>query len=183
MDGNNDNGAVERGAAERSDLSLLKRIPLTKEYAPRVEWLWNQLKGQDYAFDDTTRGVSQMWVNSLADPRSEHYEFGDDGYVVANGITPRCNANVHFAIWGKRTVPEVLEAGRELLEHLFSTYDLNRITAMAPVNNKPASRIAILLRFKYEGELRKAFLFHSIYYNVSLYGLLREEFYKAERVQ
>lgn len=172
----------ERSSGGTDAVNLLKRIPLTKEYAPRIEWLWEHLKTCDYAFDDLTRGNSQFWVNKLTMPGSEHYEFGDDGYIMADGIIPLINANIHFALWNKVPMERVVAAGRELLSHLFEEYNLNRITAMVPVNNQPANRLSVLLKFRYEGELRKAFLFHKVYYNVSLYGLLREEFQRKEQV-
>lgn len=166
--------------SEHSTVHLLKRIPLTKEYAPRIEWLWDKLKTQDYCFDDLTRGNSQFWVNKLARPDTEHYELGDDGYCVADGIVPGLNANIHFAVWGKPGMNVLISAGKELITHLFDEYKLNRITALCPVNHQAGIRFATLLRFRYEGELRGAFLFHGKYYNVSIYGLLKDEFIKRE---
>ena len=183
MDNGNSVVEVQPSVSERRDLSLLKRIPLTKDYAPRIEWLWDHLKRCDYAFDDFSRGSSQVWMNKLVRPNSEHYEFGDDGYCMVDEIVPSLNANVHFAVWGKERVPEILSAGKELFDYLFTEYKLNRITAMVPVNNRQACRLAILMRFKFEGEIRKIFLFHGRYYNLTIYGLLRDEYYKKEVTQ
>jgi RimJ/RimL family protein N-acetyltransferase len=169
MDENTSILEVQRSGSEYNDLHLLKRIPLTKEYAPRIEWLWNKLKEQDYAFDDLTRGNSKFWMSKLVRPDTEHYEFNDDGYCVADGIIPGLNANVHFAVWGKPAINAIIAAGKELLNHLYSEYKLNRVTALCPTNHPTATRFATMLRFRYEGELRGAFLFHGKYYNVSIY--------------
>ena len=183
VDNITDDSTNEHRGVGSPALSLLKKIPLTKEYAPRIEWLWDHLKTQDYWFDDMMRGSSQAWLNRLTSPNSEHFEFGDDGYVMVDSIVPSINANIHFAVWGKPQPLAILAAGRELFEYLFTTYKLNRLTAMCPVNNQAAIRMAVMLRFRFEGELRRIFLFHGKYYNVSIYGLLRDEFHKREVVQ
>lgn len=182
MDNGNNNAGVQSGVSECGTLHLLKRIPLTKEYGPRIEWLWERLKTQDYAFDDLTRGNGQFWLNKLVSQGSEHYELGDEGYVMVDNIVPKLNANIHFAIWGTPAPGKVVSAAKELIDHLFETYNLNRITAMCPNVNKAAARIATIMRFKYEGELRGAFLYYGQYYGVSIYGLLHDTYNKREVV-
>lgn len=183
VDDKRDNTTVVSSEPAGDTLNLLKRIPLTKEYAPRIEWLWNHISTQEYAFDDLTRGNSQFWINKFGRPDCEHFEFGDEGYVLVAGITPKVNAEIHFVTWGKPAINQVLSAAKELIAYLFKKYDLNRITALCPNNNQQAIRFAVMLRFKFEGEIRKCFLFHGQYYNMSVYGLLREEFEKREVVQ
>lgn len=183
MDNDNHVDEVQSSEREHSDLGslkYLKRIPLVDSYKSRIEWLWEHLKTQDYAFDDFIRGNHLAWLALLFDPTSEHYEFGDEGYLVVRSIIPKLDAHIHFAVWGKRPLGDIIAAGKEIMTDVFQRHHLNRITAMVPVNNKQATRFATLMGFKYEGELRKAFLWHGQYYNVALYGLLHDEFFKKE---
>lgn len=192
MDKENAVTAEQRGGSEYNYLRLLKPVPRPFEdkeaakkwgEAGRPDFLWQRMSTQDYIFDDLTRGNQNYFLQSLFDPGSEHFELGDDGIATANFIVPKVNANIHFAVWGAVPVQTVMAAGKELLAYLFHKYELNRITAICPVSNKNAIRFATLLRFKYEGELRKAFLSYGTYYNTALYGLLREEFVRSEVVQ
>lgn len=180
MDEHNAVVAGERSTSEHNDFHYLRLITRTKEEAPRVEFIWNHLKEEDYYFDDFHRNNEGLWLHELMQPNSEHYEFGDDGYCRAENIVPKLNANVHFAVWGKRPVSEVLAAGRELITHLFKEYNLIRVSAFCPVTNKQAVRFATLLRFRYEGEFRSSFLYHGEYIDMPFYGLLRKEWFRRE---
>lgn len=180
MDGNTDVSEVQRSVDESYPFRALKRIPLVESYQHRVQWLWEHLRKQDYAFDDFSRNNVELFAQSLFAPRSEHFEFGDQGYACARDIIPRLSATIHFATWDAPPVHEVVSAGRELIRYLFTKYELRRASAFVPSYNTQTKRFATLLGFRFEGELRKAILSHGAYYNVGIYGLLREEFEKKE---
>jgi len=159
----------------------LTRIIAT-EWAPaRLEWLWKMIQTQDYAFDDLAKGDAQAFLGPVFNDMNEWYEIGDDGIVMINGIVPKCTAFVHFAMWGDIEIRELFPLQHELFHSLFQRYALNRLTAFIPAFNKQAIRFAQLSGFRYEGELRKAFLKHGVYHNTQFYGILREEFYRRER--
>jgi hypothetical protein len=150
---------------------------LTKEGA---EELWERLKSQDYAFDDTTRGRGDIFIASMVAPRAMHFAFGEDGHASAQNIVPKVSADIHFTVWNKVPISKIVEAGRELIKYLFDEYELNRISAFIPIFNEQSIRLATLLGFKYEGEVRGSFLTKGKYYSSVIYGLLRSEYLKRE---
>lgn len=143
-------------------------------------WLWNKIKTQDYAFDDTTKDNHQIFLQQLFAPNTEAYEYGDAGFLLITGITPPVSALIHFVSWEDIEPAEILEVKRAVLNRLFTELKLMRVTAAIPSFNKQAIRLAMITGFRYEGELRKAFLSNGTYYNLHLYGLLRDEFARRE---
>lgn len=147
----------------------------------RVQWLWEHVQTQDYFWDDNTVGNPNYFIAMLFTPGTEHYEYGDDGYIVVNSIRPNCDACFHHAVWGdKVSLRKSLETSRALFRDLFDRYKLNRLTSMVPSFNKAAVKLAVISGFKYEGALRKAHLYKGEYYDILLYGLLKSEFDKLE---
>jgi RimJ/RimL family protein N-acetyltransferase len=163
------------------ELKHLTRIDVKTWDANRIQWIWEHLQTQEYMFDDLTRGDPKFFLSMLFFPNTEHYEYGDDGYVLVNNIRPKIDAAIHYAIWD-RTVPlrRTLEAGRSLLRYLFQTYDLHRVTGMIPSYHKPAIRMITLNGFRYEGSLRQGHLVNGKFYDIMIYGLLQPEFQKLE---
>jgi len=185
MDNNTAVSEVQRVSSQRGDLRLLRRVnhlDASDANKRRIEWLWKQLQTQDYWFDDFTRGKPELFIATLFAPDTEHYEVGDDGYACVTQIRPECEAYVHFAVWNvQRDISLTLAAARELLDHLFATYQLNRITATMPVFNQKAIKFATLLGFKYEGDVRKVVRKNGVFYNLCVYGLLRDEYASVMR--
>lgn len=169
-------------------IRTLKRV--TPETDPlRIKWLWDHIKTQEYVFDDLSRtptadGKSivgaEVWLNQIYNPNCACFEYGDVGYIVLADITRPVNAYIHYAAWDDVEFSEVARAGREVLSFAFNDLGLMRVTATPPSCNRQATRLVTILGFRYEGELRKAFLTDGVYYNLQLYGLLREEFNKRE---
>src|SRR6266478_883717 len=126
------------GNGASSHVRALTRINPHKWSEERLLYLWNQLKTQDYAFDDPARDVEPRELFPL-----QHLLFND----------------------------------------LFTRYELNRLTAYIPAFNKQAIRMATIIGFRFEGELRRAFLSHGKYHNLQLYGLLQSEFCKRGEVR
>ncbi|KKN34356.1 hypothetical protein LCGC14_0794470 [marine sediment metagenome] len=180
MDNGGNQPEVERGDRSTDGLHLLKWIDpkaITKE---EVEKLWNNLKSQDYAFDDTTRDRGDIFVASMIAPQSMHFALGKDGHVSVQNIVPKVNANISLVTWNKVPISEIVEAGRELIKYLFDEYKLNRVSTFIPIFNEQAIRLVTLLGFKYEGEIRGIFLTGGKYYNTLIYGLLRSEYLRGE---
>lgn len=180
MDERTDTPKVERGDRSTDGLHLLKRIDLKAYTKEEVEALWNRLKTQEYAFDDTTRNRPDLWVAGLVAPMTEHFEFGESGYASVVNIQEKVNANIHFAVWDKIPISKIVQAGRELIHYLFAEYKLNRVSAFVPSFNEQTIRLATLLGFKYEGEVRGAFLTGERYYGILIYGLLHSEYLRKE---
>ncbi|SRR6266478_1189700 len=172
------------GNGASSPVRALTRINPHKWSEERLLYLWNQLKTQDYAFDDPAREVGHAaFLTQLFAAGSEWYEIGDDGLAGVNGIIPKCNAVVHFVVWGDVEPRELFPLQHLLFNDLFTRYELNRLTAYIPAFNKQAIRMATIIGFRFEGELRRAFLSHGKYHNLQLYGLLQSEFCKRGEVR
>ncbi len=180
MDNNSNQPEVERSDRGTDGLHLLRRIDLKTYKKEEVEALWNRLKTQEYAFDDSTKGRGDIFVAGLIAPMTEHFEFGKDGYVLVANIQEKVNANIHFAVWNKTPISKIVQAGRELIDYLFIEYKLNRVSAFVPSFNDQTIRLATLLGFKYEGEVRGAFLTRDRYYGILIYGLLHSEYLRKE---
>ena len=149
----------------------------------QAEQLWRNIMREDYSFDDLTRDRPDLFLTSLLMPNSQHFLIGDDGYACATGIQHHVNAMLHFAMWRPIRPQEIRAAGRELINYLFETHRLHRITGLIPELNRSANRLAMLLHFKFEGQMRGMFLSHGKYTNLTIYGLLRTEFNRREECQ
>jgi len=160
-------------------LTRFTKIDLSTWPKDRIEWLWSKIAECDYAFEDYNRGDHRYWLANLFMPNNESFEYGDSGYVLLTGIRPGVDAQIHWLIWEGETIPHsITDACKELLGYLYDKHDLRRATGLVPSFNQKARRLALLLGFKYEGEYREAFLYKGEFYNVQIYGLLREEFDK-----
>jgi hypothetical protein len=180
VDGTTDLLEEQRIVDERRRLYHLERLtPINPNRYTRMEWLWDNLKTQDYAFDDFGRGDVETFAMSLLDSGSLHFEFGEAGYAVVRNLRFSDNPSIHFCVWD-RSVPfrEILSAGRELVDFLFTTLKVARVTASCPVYNKQASKFAMMLGFKFEGVTRNGILFHEKHHNVEQFGILRNEWEK-----
>lgn len=141
-------------------------------------WLWNHLKKEDYAFDDISRGKHEVFLYKLFQAGNETFEFGDHGLFMLEGIVPHVSTIVHHCIWNKEVnFREVVKASRELLDYCFTFHHVNRISTIIPQMNKYAMKMATFMGFKYEGEMRQAWLSGGRYHSLLIYGLLRKEFY------
>jgi RimJ/RimL family protein N-acetyltransferase len=161
---------------------LTRVTPINPDtYAPeRMEWLWEKIKTQDYAFDDFSRNDPVVFALQLADKGSLHFEVGDSAYVVLKGLLQSDNPSIHFCVWDKDlAIRDVLQVGREIIDFSFKRLKVHRITASMPVYNRQAIKFATLLGFRFEGELRDAILYHDKHHNVRVYGLLRDDWQRG----
>jgi RimJ/RimL family protein N-acetyltransferase len=143
----------------------------------RIKWLWGKFEKQDYAFDDPGKAAgAEIFLRAIYDRQSECYQYGDKGYVVLTSIVQPVNAIIHFMIWDDFELSDVVDAATEILDHVFLDLKLERLTAAIPAGNRQAIRLATLNRFRYEGEMKRAFLKNGSFSNVQIYGLLREDY-------
>lgn len=162
---------------------LLNLIDVNSYPKEKVQELWDNLSKQPYAFDDTTRDDPSFFLGQFMLPTNVFFELGEmQGFVSVNGVQPLVNATLHFAVWGKIPITSVMLAGKSLQEFLFSTFSLNRLTAFIPNQNLDARRLAHLLGFKEEGNLRKSFLCNGNYSDMHVFGILRSEYETFKRI-
>lgn len=180
MDDNTTLSEMQRSIDEHIALRALTRIVPDKWSPQRLQWLWECLMTQDYAYDDLAKGNPQAFLGPLFAGMGEWYEIGNSGLILVNGIVPKCNADIHYVVWDvELSVKDILALARTVMDDLFIRLELNHLTAFIPAFNKQAIRLATLNGFKYEGELRKVFLKNGKYHNVQIHGILREEFYRS----
>lgn len=146
-----------------------------------VRYLWERVRSQDYAFDDLSRDNAAAFSLALIAPQCAHFFLGNpespSGWCMVKGLYKFSNPDIHFVIWDKDYSPHTArEAGREVLEWLFSICQCNRVTAMIPDYNPGAKRLAIMLRFQYEGCMKESILYHGRWRNCDVYGLLKKDF-------
>lgn len=85
------------------------------------------------------------------------------------------SANVHYTFFDRRhkgRMPLV----KEMLKYVFRRYHFRRLTAEIPNYSKDSARhFVVEAGFYYEGKKRKAALYKGDYFDINMYGILREE--------
>lgn len=158
---------------------MLQRIELDK-FQDKVEWLWERVRTQNYAFDDTVKDNSQAFLLTLFRPDSVHW-YCDEGMVSVTNIQPEINANIHFLMWDHSyPVAKIIAEGKKVIEQVFVEFDLARVTATVPHFSSNVMRLAVALGMKYEGTMRECFLHEGKFYDLVIYGMLRREFEKEK---
>lgn len=86
------------------------------------------------------------------------------------------DAIVHYSFFDRRHKGRV-ELIRSMLKYIFETFGFQRVTASIPLYAKESTQVFTEkhLGFTKEGRLRKAVKFDNKWFDVNLYGMLREE--------
>lgn len=154
---------------------MLKRMDLMN-FSGRINWLWDKVRDQGYAFDDSVKGNSQAFLAALFNPASAHW-FNESGMVSLVNIQSGLNADVHFMCWDPQySKREMFLDARQLFEEAFEEFNLVRVTATVPHFNQGSAKLCLLLGMKYEGAMRSCFRHEGKLYDLLIYGLLKEEF-------
>lgn len=148
-------------------------LVLTRE---KIQSLWEKIQSFPEMFDDLSRKDSNAFMERLMDRNSLYWEIGDEvGLATATHIRPRVDAIVHLIMFDRRL------RGREgilkeILADLFQLAQLRRVTAITPTDRTPTTRKLLeRLGFVREGVMRDALLVDGKYFNLDVYGMLREE--------
>jgi RimJ/RimL family protein N-acetyltransferase len=131
----------------------------------------------DYAFDDHTRGKVDYFLTQFANEAVEFYEMKDSGLVVLSDICERGAARIHYLVWDRglemhRQKAQAVEA----FDYLFWKRRVHHIVGMIPSHNYYATRYAMSVGMKFEGEIREDVLYKGRYYNTHIYGILEGEY-------
>jgi len=148
-----------------------------------LNWLWQQVQTQDYAFDDFSRGKVEWFLSLLADQsgRTKLLLIGDHGLFFVQNIMKGGDANIHFVVWDRNfSLHRERAYGYELCDWLYYGIGVHRVTGCIPSYNTLAPRFAASMGMRYEGELQQAVLWKDKYWNVQLFGML-EPWYRARR--
>lgn len=115
----------------------------------------------------------------------------ENGMLVANGvfwviddfigvfymtnISPETDAEVHFTFFDRRYRGRV-ELTKSMLRYGFNEFNFRRLTCEIPYYATEAPHnFAKLLGFKFEGRKRKAIKFNGDWFDVAIYGILKED--------
>jgi RimJ/RimL family protein N-acetyltransferase len=143
----------------------------------QLDWLWTQYATQDYMFTDWDRTAGfDGFLSRLFDPSHLYLAIDHDGLCVLFNAWANDAPEVHFCIWNdRRSFRATLEAAREVVAFVFERLKAVRLTAQFPAFHQDSVKLATLLGFRFEGELRRACLWHGQHYNVTIMGLLKED--------
>lgn len=136
-----------------------------------------------------SEGTTSAWLRGLADPGARsglptRFVFGIHHQSTLAGIV-----QLHTVDWLQRTAMLGITVGREenrgqgvgyaasalLLDYGFNGLDLHRVALSVLACNQTACRLYEQLGFAAEGLLRKAYFADGARHDVSLYGLLRDD--------
>lgn len=182
MDHNANHVEEQHGTREVDPIRALKRIDAATWPPERLEWIWKHVKEEKYSADDAGEENASLFLANLFAPCTEHYEYGDLGYICVLNLLAGVNADIHFCMWGDVTTREIYALHDWIYQHLVQAWDIHRMTSYVPIFNTQARRLAIIMGYKYEGCVREMFLKGSKYYDLEVYGLLRAEFERKRGV-
>lgn len=173
---------VQSGSSKFGGFSLLTLIDNEK---PNVDlnWLWENVKTQEYAFDDFSRGKVEWFLAQMADlsGRTKYLLIGDHGLFFVTNCMKGGDANIHFVVWDRNfSIHRERAYGYEICDYLYYEIGVHRITGCIPSYNTLAPRFATAMGMRYEGEMQQAVLWKGQYHNVQIFGML-ESWYRQRR--
>lgn len=155
----------------------LKPINEANTSPQRLKWIWEQTQTCDYAFDDFTRGNEDYFLAAFLNPMVEFFEIGDSGLATVQNIEKGNMCDLHYLLWDREQgLDQSKKPAVELLDYLFFKREVHRVNGKIPSYNKIATRFALAVGMKYEGEIREGILWKGKYYSINMYGLLKTEY-------
>jgi hypothetical protein len=163
-------------------LGFNRLLPVNKDNYPVVafEELWDRVKEAEYAFEDTTRGKKDLFLLSMLLDGVYNFEIPGQVFVQLTNAGPGTNAMLHFTSLATGPTAPLTEAAAEVFWFAFVKLGVQRITGYIPEFNKKVIRMATLMKMKFEGDMRKAFLYNSEYWDIHIYGILASEYKRRQ---
>ena len=96
------------------------------------------------------------------------------GVYYMTDIKPGVDAQVHYSFFDGRHKGRV-NMSRMLLKHAFDEYKFHRLSASIPLYAQPALMFVEKMGFKKEGRKRSFAWHNNQWFDVNLYGILRDE--------
>ena len=158
-------------------LGLNRLVPINVDTFPeeRFNALWERVSKADYAFEDTTRDDKVRFVQGMLVPGTYNFEIPDEIFAQLVGAGKDSNAMIHFTSLSTGPTSPLIDAASELFRFAFDDIGVHRITAYIPSFNQKVIRMATLVRMKFEGQMRKAYLYNEEWWDIHIYGLLEHE--------
>jgi RimJ/RimL family protein N-acetyltransferase len=162
-------------------LHLLSPINVNTCSLEQFEQLWDRVRAADYAFEDSLRGSKEWFAASMLEAGTFNFELPQVAFVQLTNAAPNLNAHIHFITYGHTPAGPLLDAARELLTFAFEQVGVHRVQAWVPSFNHKAIRMAGMLHMRFEGQLRRAFLYETQWYDLVMYGIISDEWHHQER--
>lgn len=144
----------------------------------RVDFMWHKLQEKPFACDDF-KISKELFVEWMLADCNLSYEIGDGaGLASLLCALPDSNAYIQLAVFDY-SYENKEQMFRDILVDAFHRRNINRVTAMVTEDRSNARNLVKYLQFSYEGVLRKAFVRKSVYYDVELYALFRDDLFDA----
>jgi|SRR5580765_1441871 len=181
MDSETNISTSEHDQRELPDFHFLEVLTKDSDQA-LITQTWENIRTQDYAFDDFSRNNPQLFLMGLVADTSFYFLVEHAGLaIVQNCWENSTSVSVHFCIWDRKyPYSRMKEAATEVLNFIFKTFNCHRINALVPEYNVFAQRMATSLRFRYEGSMKEAILYQGKWHDERMYGLLQSNFFKLE---
>lgn len=185
MDEVNDLPEVQYRERQRKlarDLGFVRLLPINKETYPIAlfDELWEKIHKADYAFDDSSKEDKELFAINMCAPGTYNFEIPGEVFAQLTFAAPGSNAYIHFISLSVGPTAPLKEAAAELFWFAFEKIEVQRVTGYIPEFNKKVIRMATLMMMKFEGVMRKAFLYNKEYWDVHLYGLLVTEYKRRD---
>ena len=125
-----------------------------------------------------------QWINFIQHSKSEYaFAIASNIEVIGSiGIVPdrdvhRFNAEIGFWLgepfWNKGIISKALKV---FTKYVFSEFDFNKLTANVFEGNDASKIVLEKTGFRLEGTLRKSVFKANSFYDLYIYGLLKEDF-------
>ncbi len=146
--------------------------------APKLAQLWERLKRFRTLFSDLTRGDVINFVNYVTSSDTFWLEIleGDRlaGIVVLEDMGKIVDVEAHV-LFMDRDLSSKVPVCKAIIEWLFATFPLQRLTVQIPEIYMAPVRLVNQLGFKREGKKRQAALISGKWVDVFILGLTRPE--------
>lgn len=168
----------ERQKEIAKGLGFVRLLPINKDTYPEELFneLWERVSQADYAFEDPFVGDKVAFAASMLAEGTYNFEIPGEIFAQLTLAGPGTTAMIHFTSLSQGPTTPLIEAAAEMFWFAFEQVKVQRISAFIPEFNKKAQRLVSLLRMKFEGDMRKAFLYKGEYWDINIYGLLSSEY-------
>lgn len=161
---------------------VTRHVRPTEMTVEKIGDLWDKISKFDSLFNDFVRGdfasflahfVTQVGPKEF-EAASLCWDVDDVGILILNDLRPGVSASAHFIFWDMRLKGRE-ELLRRMIEYVFDRYEFRRIETQVPVRYYLTMAGVEKLGFIKEGRIREAYVFNDVWYDVNIYGIIRED--------
>jgi len=149
-----------------------------------LQAFWEQAKKYRVLFGEEVRDDYRKFLSTLFRQENGLIQLNGLFYMVddmvgtyyATNIKPGLDATVHYSFFDGRHHGRV-DMTKRMLVYFFKMYDFQRLTVILPkyATKKTHNFVHKSLGFKEEGRIRNATLFDGEYFDVTIFGILKDE--------